>query len=1001
MSGVAELTRHALALDAVGLADALRALDDGERAEVRDWLLRDKNFFEQVRLAEPGLEDMQRYGSAPWMHVMCLVSVCPPTEAARSVRWGDIWDHMTPVARELTAVLLAERPRAWAETFVTATARTRLSAGEGRRAGGCLAWLVERGLADHDLPCPDGMAFLEYHLRDEWRAPVDAARLRRDRLMPALLYLMIERGCASNATALHQAVPELVEDRTVDRSRLISACLQSLTVETRASSQRIVAKVLTALDLQPEEIPGGLAFLTGVMATRDGSVCAVLLPRALALVDDAVGLAELTRVVAGRKERKQKQDLLRALRDPAMAATVGSDGVVAALHVLAAGQEDAALTTRVEAALAALGATASRTSAHATRLGLWDLTLDPGPERIWPDYLLRDETFRWAEQLDRRSHDELAGSWDFTVHTFVRDLASRGPAEVVAVCRQLRIDGNLALSALVRMVEPAILAGGLQVSWPAALEVADDVASSGRVLPGLPQLLRLLTRYAAEVPAGWHLPPHLARLVSSPGSTRSQLEARALASALALVREGSEDAAARPAPATSSRGLWDARPRTPVLARLLDLDFASWPRLRDDELPYRLALGNGIAHHSSFMRQSAPVRDEELLRQLALEAQFCDVEDVRRRVAAAPRLPGSDRGPTSEAIRLWQTGDLRIETYWEVVSANRLAGPSLDHVVFAWTCEQLVRLSWHPGLLSGPSRTDGSVSLPHLAATVASFAGVTTVGPLDLLLAMTRVRVDGTAEDRDALATLERAQLWTDPSVTQNAPFDVLPHLRARLAEGYPAVERALGQGLFGSVTAEDLSPQLAHQDIVRRLYPLDRALPPLDQVWDTAFAGRIVLEDGRLPSSVWPGLFDRAFGDTHESQRESGLRHIAGLAIYGEVLDASVTLPLAVDRFTQGRLPLTRFVDGLLWIFERGGLRQLWPLGLGVAAAAVQASPKPNGLPFLLSSLATYAVEVPIDRINLPPEIVAFAESPGRTKSHLAARELVDATRACERGGS
>ena len=988
---VDQLKERALALDSAGLVEALGALDEDERAEAREWVLRDRTFFDEVRRAEPDFNDKARYGAAPWMRVLCVVALCPPAEAARAVRWGDIWDHMTPDAREHTAQLVAAQPRDWAETFLVTTAGLRLSRSDADHAGYCLAWLVDRGLADHDLPCPDGAVFLQHHLRDGWRVPVDAARLRADRLMPDLVHLMIERGFAGNLSALHEAVPELVADGILDRTRLVRSCLEALTAETRVGSQRVVAKVLAALDLRADEVPGGLAYLTGVIATGDGSVGSVLLPRALALTQDAAGLEELTRVIAGRKERKQKQVLLAFLRDPATSGRAGLDAVLASLEVLAVGQEDSALLHGVAAARAELGAPVDPEEHGHEVVGLWLLDLDPGPVLTWRDWMDR-ERFGWHRHLDRRTEPYAAAS-EFTVDTFVRDLAAHGPDHLVALCHRLRVDGNLALTRLPDLVEPAFLAGGLRILWPAVISIADDVASGGRLIPGLAELLRLLTRYAAEVPDGVTLPSQLARLASGGGSTKTQLEARALGAALARV---ADDAFETPDPAASprtTRGLWDLRPRVPVLARLLEPYHPYYNRLRDSDLPYLLALGDGIDERTHMEFGQVLVMDVHLVRELASEAQWSGVDDVRRRVAAAPRLPGSDRGPTSRAIRAWDQGELTTASYWDVLAADRTTGPSLDHVVFAWTCEQLVRLETHPGLLSGTHSTSGSVVPARLAEVVRSFAGIATVGPLDLLLTLTRLRVEATEHDRAALDSLDGLELWTDPAVTPHGSFDVVPIITGQIED--PG--RPLDLARFGGVTEDDLRGPASHHEVRRRVWPRDPSLAQPER--DSTHSGNApwVLEDGRLPTKAWQKLFGDTFSD-NAVVRERALTHIVELSAYDGVLDPSVTLPTVLAWFDGGHLPLGRFADALQWLFERGGLRQLWPLGPGVAAAAVQRSPKPSGLPFLLSSLATYAPEVPPDHRTIPAEIAALAASTGRTKGHSAARDLVAALEHGER---
>jgi hypothetical protein len=115
-------------------------------------------------------------------------------------------------------------------------------------------------------------------------------------------------------------------------------------------------------------------------------------------------------------------------------------------------------------------------------------------------------------------------------------------------------------------------------------------------------------------------------------------------------------------------------------------------------------------------------------------------------------------------------------------------------------------------------------------------------------------------------------------------------------------------------------------------------------------------------------------------------------LANHDGVLDPAVTLPVALDRLRADGLPLPAFVDLLQFVFERGGLRALWPVALAVADAASAMQPKPHGLATLLGSLATYAPEVPASHRGVPPELAALAAQRGSTKSHAAARDLVAA---------
>jgi hypothetical protein len=174
-------------------------------------------------------------------------------------------------------------------------------------------------------------------------------------------------------------------------------------------------------------------------------------------------------------------------------------------------------------------------------------------------------------------------------------------------------------------------------------------------------------------------------------------------------------------------------------------------------------------------------------------------------------------------------------------------------------------------------------------------------------------------------------------------------------------------------------------------VWPRDPQLPQPQQIATYGALAPVVLQGGHLPVDSWQRMLDATFND-NATVRERTLSHIVQLARYDGVLDATMTAPATLSRFGDGHLPLSRFGESLQWLFERGGLRQLWPLGLAVAAAAAARSPKPSGLPFLLSGLASYAPEVPAAQRAVPPEIASLAASAGNTKSHAAARDLVTA---------
>jgi hypothetical protein len=436
------------------------------------------------------------------------------------------------------------------------------------------------------------------------------------------------------------------------------------------------------------------------------------------------------------------------------------------------------------------------------------------------------------------------------------------------------------------------------------------------------------------------------------------------------------------------RGLWDHRIPVPALPRLLS---GEAPReLHVHELEYVRSLGSGELDRGSPWQQSRKSMqlmwsDESLVTTLALEAQVHGVERVRGLVASATR--SFSTSPVNHALGVWARGELTAETYWQVLERHRSEGPPLDRVMFAWACEQLVRLPSHPGILSVPSRANGTVAPPRLADEVGALLGVGRVGPIDVLLTLTRLTPGTEDEQAEALDSLAGAELWTDPAVTRAAEggaFDVVPLLRARIAEPTGEIDTTP----FWPITWADLSGPASHDDVVRRVWPQARRFDDGD-LGTIQPRRRIRLEHGRLPSEDWSGMLGTLFTDS-SVRNQTTARNIVFLANHDGVLDPAITVPVALDRLRANQLPLSGLVDALQFVFERGGLRALWPLAIAVGAAASALQPKPHGLATLLGSLATYAPEVPVPHRVVPPELAALAAAPGGTKSHRAARDLV-----------
>ena len=111
--------------------------------------------------------------------------------------------------------------------------------------------------------------------------------------------------------------------------------------------------------------------------------------------------------------------------------------------------------------------------------------------------------------------------------------------------------------------------------------------------------------------------------------------------------------------------------------------------------------------------------------------------------------------------------------------------------------------------------------------------------------------------------------------------------------------------------------------------------------------------------------------------------------------LDPAMAAAAAVGRHEAGTLKLGLLVKTLQRLFPLV-FRGAWPSALAIADALCGVKRKPAQLPDLLRLLSAHAHEVPAELAqDLPATLVALAESRGSTKSHEAARQLVDALRA------
>ncbi|WP_141338562.1 hypothetical protein [Ornithinimicrobium kibberense] len=151
---------------------------------------------------------------------------------------------------------------------------------------------------------------------------------------------------------LELALAQLVAERVLDRERVVDSVLEALTRQDSDHSQRALARILGALELEADDAAARLPLLLHLLATARGPVTAVLLPAVIAAAGDEEIPAVATTVFT-RPEKAQRTTLLRAL--VAKDAPWGRPARVQALQV-AADLPDRALAERAGRTLARLGA---------------------------------------------------------------------------------------------------------------------------------------------------------------------------------------------------------------------------------------------------------------------------------------------------------------------------------------------------------------------------------------------------------------------------------------------------------------------------------------------------------------------------------------------------------------------------------------------------------------------------------------------------------------------
>jgi hypothetical protein len=391
---------------------------------------------------------------------------------------------------------------------------------------------------------------------------------------------------------------------------------------------------------------------------------------------------------------------------------------------------------------------------------------------------------------------------------------------------------------------------------------------------------------------------------------------------------------------------------------------------------------------------------------------------IRRALGDVPQdeyLPG----PFGQLVEAWVNGrPLEVALPSQYALATR-ADPT-GSLLVGHLRETMSRLGRSPELLSTPTYDDGTLTLDDL---VRRLGGCDTFGPLDLALALLRMRPVDPAR---ASELEDLSPVPPDDTLPPTPIADAVAHARAAIAaNGLRPPRLTLADLDAHGWLADDAMPP---DDFWAACLPLDLEpfgigvddlAPPYP--WGGGMASYAVaphFPDLRIREKPWvrswlthdawwqlwapdrgyvmgtPGLlihatFLREYAQTSKHPRAMALE-ATSTAIGAGSYHPDTALVAAEALLRLGRLNLARCSQAWEELFLVGGLRTLWPVALGTAAAACRQPRKPPGLPDLLRVLTRYAGEVP--EVRLPDEITTLAAEKGSTKSHAEARALTQA---------
>ena len=451
---VQQIRNRLAAPDKSALLEYARDVPPDELAEARTWF------------AKGGQSQLR--GDADWRthihtdHVLLhfratvrdlvTIAVNPPGKAAGILLWRGLASSRS-VEVTLMVDFLLSKGEDWCRTFVAASINKNAKAG-GETAAAlirhCLPIILHFNLPTNDLSAYPRLWALYYRelmrgrIHEVWDdetaakyeypnwgglqfriGPSGSCEIlpRTQRLLMGLLdldrtapdalmrcFLIPDALAPLKDAGVGVAVDEYIQRGTVSRAYILELAATALSRCDGSPNQRVLAEVLAALKLEPEEAGKIIPLLISTVATAPGFLSFMALELLLAATLTGGDLQDLSVAVFGRSEKKPQNRLVRHLKS--LRGAGYEDGVLAACWEAARESSDLAVRT---AAQSMLGVSSTPVlEAYTSAVSLWGggnqespdvppyVALETDPEKPLPRWSLHDgHTVAEEQYLDR------------------------------------------------------------------------------------------------------------------------------------------------------------------------------------------------------------------------------------------------------------------------------------------------------------------------------------------------------------------------------------------------------------------------------------------------------------------------------------------------------------------------------------------------------------------------------------------------------------------------